>query len=124
MALTATHTTTHHTAASTAAAIHMHYEGEVVETPLSGFSGIPSLDGIAVLAPRQGVAEMFPSDGQDLGALGPVAAAVAARGWRVAVVVPAARMGEAHRLLRGGDLRLQAWWDDGDRIRFGGPEVP
>jgi hypothetical protein len=124
VALTATHTTTYHLAASTAAAIHMHYEGEVVETPLAAFSGIPSLDGIAVLAPRQGVAEMFPADRQDLAALGPVATSIAARGWRVAVVVPAARMGEAHRRLRGVDLHLQAWWDDGDRIRFGGPEVP
>lgn len=102
----------------------MHYEGEVVETPLDSFTGIGTLDGVAVMAPNQGVVELFPGERQALEALGPVASSVAAEGWKVAVLVSARRMGDAHRVLRGRPLHLQAWWHDGDRICFGGPEVP
>ncbi len=115
---------THSTAASVAASIHMHYEGEVVETPLGSFAAVSGLDGVAVLASGQGVVEFFPSGRQELAPLGPVAAAAVAVGWRVAVLVPADRMGDAHNALRGCALHLQAWWNDGDRICFGGPEVP
>jgi hypothetical protein len=121
--LAATETITHHTAATAATAIHMHYEGEVVQTQLDAFTGVLGLDGIAVLAPQQGLVEFFPSDEQMLHGLGPVAAVVAASGWNVAVLVESRRMGEAHRALRGFPLQLQAWWDAGDRICFGGPEV-
>ncbi len=122
--LTAHETITHHRAATEAASIHMHYEGEVVETPLASFVGIGGLDGVAVLAPTQGVVELFPGDRQHLPTLGPIAASVAASGWRVAVVIPAERMGDAHQSLRGFPLHLQSWWSEGDRICFGGPEVP
>ena len=123
MVLAATETITHHSAATAATSIHMHYEGEVVQTPLASFVGKPSLDGVAVLAPRQGLVEIFPADGQPLSGLGPVAAEVAASGWRVAVLVHSSRMGDAHRFLRGYPLHLQSWWEDGDRVCFGGPEV-
>lgn len=123
MVLATTEQITHHSAATAAASIHLHYEGEVVQTPLESFTGVGGLDGIAVLAPAQGMVEIFPSDGQPLTALGPVAAAVVASGWRVGVLVPADRMGEAHRGLRGFPVHLQAWWDGGDRICFGGAEV-
>ena len=124
MVLTAHETITHQSAATVAASIHMHYEGEVVETPLGSFVGVEGLDGVAVLAPVQGVVEFFPGDHQPLGIMGQIAASVVASGWRVAVLVPAERMGDAHRRLRGFPLHLQAWWSDGDRICFGGPEVP
>jgi hypothetical protein len=102
----------------------MHYEGEVIETPLDSFSGVSGLSGVAVLAPAQGLVEFFPSDGQTLVGLGAVAIEAVASGWQVAVIAPAERMGEAHRSLRGLPLHLQCWWADGDHIRFGGPEVP
>jgi hypothetical protein len=114
----------HEIAASVAAAIHMHYEGEVVETPLASFVGLAGLDGVAVLAPSQGLVEIFPSAGQGLEMIGPVADSVVASGWRVGVVVPSHRAGEAHGSLRGRPLHIQSWWQDGDDIRFGGTEVP
>lgn len=123
MVLATTETITHHTAATAAASVHMHYEGEVVQTPLDAFTGIGGLDGVAVLAPRQGVVEFFPSERQPLSSLGPIAASVTAEGWDVVVLVPSPRMGDAHHALRGFPVHLQAWWDDGDRICFGGPEV-
>jgi len=115
---------THQVAATEAASIHMHYEGEVVETPLGSFVGVDGIDGVAVLAPDQGLVEFFPGDRQHLATLGPVAALVAASGWRVAVLVPTERMGDAHQSLRGFPLHLQSWWSDGDNVCFGGPEVP
>ena len=123
MVLAATETITHHTAATAATSIHMHYEGEVVQTPLDAFTGVAGLDGVAVLAPRQGIVEFFPSHRQHLGSLGPVAACVTVEGWDVVVLVPARRMGEAHRALRGFPLQIQPWWDDGEGICFGGLEV-
>ena len=49
---------------------------------------------------------------------------LAEQGWNTTVVVPAARMGEAHRALRSLPCRLQAWWEDGSTIHFGGYEKP
>jgi hypothetical protein len=46
------------------------------------------------------------------------------QGWQTVVVVPAARMGEAHFALRGVPCRLQAWWEDDATVRFGAHEVP
>jgi hypothetical protein len=123
MVLTADTTTDHRTAATTAASIHLHYEGSVVETPLASFVGEPTLDGIAVVAPERGLVEWFPSDEQALTALIGHSRDSAAD-WDVSVIVPAVRMGEAHRALRGAPITLQPWWADGDSVRFGGPEVP
>lgn len=124
MVLAPTRTITCRVAASAAAAVHMHYEGQVVETPLGSFTDSSGLDGIAVLAPNQGLVEFFPAERQSLESLGAAASAAVAAGWRVGVLVATHRMGEAHRLLRGRPLHLQAWWHDGDRVCFGGPEVP
>lgn len=124
MVLAAVDRITHETAASTAASIHMHFEGSVVETPLGSFTGVDDVDGIAVVAPEQGVVEWFPHPEQDLGALRALADDVADRGWRICLIVPASAMGEAHTRLRGAALTLQPWWPDGDLVRFGGPEVP
>ncbi len=49
---------------------------------------------------------------------------LAALGWEVWVLVPVARMGTAHAVLRGLPLRLQPWWRDEAGVHFGGPEVP
>jgi len=116
-------TASHQTAATTAASIHLHYEGSVIETPLSAFVGEAALDGVAVVAPERGLVEWFPADHQGLAALA-AASRVSAADWAVSVIVPASRMGEAHRVLRGTPVTLQPWWPDGDGVRFGGPEVP
>ncbi len=52
---------THETAATTAASIHLYYEGSVIETPLAGFTGVPDVSGVAVMAPEQGVDRSSPS---------------------------------------------------------------
>jgi hypothetical protein len=44
--------------------------------------------------------------------------------WRATVVVPTARLGEAHTALRGVPCHLQGWWEDSTGICFGGPETP
>ena len=81
--LAATQTIGYREAAATAAAIHMHYEGEVVETPLRSFADDPALDGVAVLAPTQGVVEFFPSEGQPVAPLAQAIETAAAQGWSV-----------------------------------------
>jgi hypothetical protein len=115
---------THHTAASTAASIHLHYEGSVIETPLAGFTGNADLDGVAVVAPERGIVEWFPSDLQRLEPLAAVSRTSTGPEWQLSVIVPASRMGEAHRALRGSPVTLQPWWVDQEGVRFGGPEVP
>ncbi|HEX9977020.1 MAG TPA: hypothetical protein VGB41_00160 [Acidimicrobiia bacterium] len=125
MVLTATtERATHHTAASTAASIHLHYEGSVIETPLAGFTGNADLDGVAVVAPERGIVEWFPSDLQRLEPLAAVSRTSTGPEWQLSVIVPASRMGEAHRALRGSPVTLQPWWVDQEGVRFGGPEVP
>jgi hypothetical protein len=46
------------------------------------------------------------------------------QGWRATVVVPTARLGEAHTALRGVPCRLQGWWEDTAAICFASPEIP
>lgn len=122
MVLTAA-TTDHRSAATIAASIHLHYEGSVIETPLSSFAGVPALEGVAVVAPERGLVEWFPSEDQALTALA-APSRLSSTDWNVSVIVHAARMGEAHRALRGNPITLQPWWTDGESVRFGGPEVP
>ena len=49
---------------------------------------------------------------------------LAEQGWSITVVMPAARMGEAHFAMRGLPCRLQAWWEDGTTVCFGAYEKP
>lgn len=114
----------HRAAARAAVAMHQCREASVIETPLAGFAGVDGVDGVAVVAPEQGLVEWFPHDGQPFDDLVSLSRSVAGTGWRVGVIVPSARMGEAHRALRGAPVVLQPWWADGEAIRFGGPEVP
>ena len=44
--------------------------------------------------------------------------------WTVRLLVHSARMGEAHRSLRGSPVTLQPWWHDGGSVHFGRPEIP
>lgn len=56
--------------------------------------------------------------------LAPALWSLADQGWKATIVVPAARMGEAHFALRGLPCRLQAWWDDDANVCFGAYEKP
>jgi hypothetical protein len=49
---------------------------------------------------------------------------LARAGWDVWVLVPTARLGSAHRHLRGVAVTLQPWWDTGTGVFFGRPEIP
>jgi hypothetical protein len=49
---------------------------------------------------------------------------LADQSWRATVVVPVARLGEAHTALRGVPCKLQGWWEDGGAIGFGSHETP
>lgn len=45
-------------------------------------------------------------------------------GLDVWVLVPLSRIAAAHETLRGVVDRIQPWWLEGDRIKFGTPRVP
>lgn len=114
----------HRAAATAAASIHLHYEGAVIETPLAAFTDVIGLEGVAVLAAEQNLVEWYPHEDQPLGDLVAAAGRAIDTGLEVGLVVPAARMGEAHRSFRGTSVTLQPWWHDGETICFGGTEVP
>ena len=97
----------------------------VVATSLSAAVGVEGLPGPALLVADMGIAECVLEDRVDPARLAPGVAALAAEGWEVTVLVPAARMGAAHWGLRGMPAALQAWWPGpSESIQFGAPQVP
>jgi hypothetical protein len=106
-----------------AAATHRG-RGPVVTTPLSAITGSSPLDAPSVVVPEANEVECFPLADDDLADLRAPLRGLFATGWRITVLVAAARMGEAHRALRGVPVTLQPWWEDDGAVRFGGPEVP
>ncbi|MBU1227477.1 MAG: hypothetical protein KJ698_09770 [Actinobacteria bacterium] len=97
----------------------------VVETSLEAAVGVDGLPGPALLIADMGIAECVLEDRVDPARLAAGIEALAAEGWEVTVLVPAARMGAAHWGLRGASASLQAWWPGpADSIQFGAPQVP
>jgi hypothetical protein len=97
----------------------------VVETSLSAAAGLDGLPGAAILVADAAVAECVLEERVDPELLIPGIEVLAAEGWEVTVLVPAARMGAAHWGLRGCSAVLQAWWPGpSDSIQFGAPQVP
>ena len=93
-----------------------------VQTPLAAVSGTATA-APAVLSAEHGIVECV-ADG-DYDAIAVAVRALAADGWRVAVLAPTAQMGSAHRVLRGLPVRVQPWWTGADdSVMFGVPEVP
>ena len=45
-------------------------------------------------------------------------------GWDVWALIPTELLGPAHRHLRGVEITLQPWWQTGDGVLFGRPELP
>jgi hypothetical protein len=112
-------------ATAAAAAAYAGMGCTVVETSLAAASGLDGVPGAAVIAADLGIAECVLGPGVDPALLGPGIEMLAAGGWDVTVLVPSARIGEAHAALRGRPARLQPWWPDGDdSVHFGAPEVP
>jgi hypothetical protein len=96
----------------------------VVETPLADLCEVSGIPGTVVVAADLGVAECVLTLDDDPVDLASGLERLAAVGWEVTLLAPAARMGEAHQALRGRPLFLQAWWYDGDHLCFGASEVP
>lgn len=95
----------------------------VVEVPLAEVSGVQEAAGTAVVVAERGAIECVAGEG--LPAAARAVRRLAAAGWDVSLLVPAAAMGEGHGLLRGLPVRLQPWWPGpDDDVCFGAPEVP
>lgn len=94
----------------------------MVEMSLATLTGVAAR-GLALLAAEDGIVECVVEG--DLGPLVTASRRISADGWKVAVLVPSRRMGEAHAVLRGAPVRIQPWWDGADdSVLFGVPEVP
>ena len=114
-----------HPVATASASSYSRRGYTVVTTSLSAAVGVDGLPGPALLVADVGIAECVLEDRTDPARLGPGIEALAAEGWEVTVLVPAARMGAAHWGLRGPSASLQAWWPGpSDSIQFGAPQVP
>lgn len=96
----------------------------MVRVPIADLTGSAALEGPAVVIAEAGEVECFPAARQDLFSLRAPVRGLLASGWRITVVVPAGRMGDAHRALRGVPAMIQPWWEDDGVVCFGGREVP
>lgn len=97
----------------------------VVQTSLAAAVGVDGLPGAAILVADAGIAECVLEDRVDPAEMAAGIEVLAADGWDVTVLVPAARMGAAHWGLRGVSAVLQAWWPGPrESIQFGAPQVP
>lgn len=114
-----------HPVATASASSYTRRGHTVVATSFEAAAGIDGLPGPALLVPDAGIAECVLDDGIDPVAMLPGIEALAADGWEVFVLVPAARMGIAHWDLRGCSALLQSWWPGPDEsVQFGAPQVP
>lgn len=101
----------------------------VMEMPISTLVDAPEFHdapdaAMAVLVPDLHRCELVVDEDVPLGLLKPVAEMLSEEGWKVTVLVPSHRCGEAHHDLRGGRCRIQQYWLEGDLLRFGRPELP
>ena len=111
-----------------ALAIYRAHLDRAVEVPLGDMVdreiGVDAARLFVVAATDNRVAEIMIDETVVCGQLIQSVWSLAEQGWTTTVVIPAARMGEAHHALRGLPCRLQAWWEDGSTIFFGGYERP
>lgn len=96
--------------------------GTAIETGLEDAAGVDA-PGRAVVAADLGVVECVIGDDDPIASVGPAISRMAASGWAVTVLVPTARLGEAHRDLRGRPGVVQGFWREDDGIQFGRHEV-
>lgn len=111
-----------------ALAIYRAHLDRAVEVPLGDMVdreiGVDAARLSVVAAADNRVAEIIIDETVVCGQLVQSVWSLAEQGWTTTVVVPAARMGEAHYSLRGLPCRLQPWWEDGSTICFGSYEQP
>jgi hypothetical protein len=98
-------------------------ESMLADAPLA--ATYPDVPGSrSVVVPERRRCEIVLDDEAVVTDLIQVADALDADGWEVVVLLPSSRLGEAHAGLRGTPCTLQSWWWHGDRICFGGSEIP
>lgn len=98
-------------------------ESSLADAPLA--ARIPDLAGTrSVIVPERRRCEIVLDDDAVVTDLIPVVDALDGDGWEVVVLLPSARMGDAHTGLRGTTCMLQSWWWHGDCILFGATEIP
>lgn len=77
-----------------------------------------------IACPERRTVEIVLDAEVEAGAVVPGIWRLAQTGHEVIVLAALARIGAAHPELRGVPCRLQAYWVEGDRVCFGGFEIP
>jgi hypothetical protein len=100
----------------------------VVESWLAEMAGAPVTDALGflscVVAFDRRIIEIVVPSAAEASGLSAVVWSLAASGWHVTVLAPAAGMGSAHVALRGTPCRLQSWWHEDGEVVFGRYERP
>ena len=99
----------------------------VVESWLAEMAGVPVTDALGFLscvaAIDRRIVEIVLAPSAGLAGLASAIWHLAASGWRVVILAPAPRMGDAHIALRGTPCTLQPWWIEGEGVAFGELEL-
>jgi hypothetical protein len=99
---------------------------DATEMTLAEVLGTPQAAGAAraVVVPKLRIVEIVLDDESHPDTLANVAWTLDDRSWKLNVVLPLERLGEAHTALRGTPSTLQGWWYEDDAVRFAGFERP
>lgn len=99
---------------------------DATEMTLAEVLGTPNAAGAvrAVVVPKLRIVEIVLDDESHPDTLANVAWTLDDRSWKLNVVLPLERLGEAHTALRGTPSTLQGWWYEDDAVRFAGYERP
>jgi hypothetical protein len=99
---------------------------DATEMTLAEVLGTPNAAGAvrAVVVPKLRIVEIVLDDESHPDTLANVAWTLDDRSWKLNVVLPLERLGEAHTALRGTPSTLQGWWYEDDAVRFAGFERP
>ncbi len=99
---------------------------DATEMTLAEVLGTPNPAGAArvVVVPKLRIVEIVLDDESQPEALANVAWTLDDGSWKLNVVLPLERLGEAHTALRGTPSTLQGWWYEDDAVRFAGYERP
>ena len=99
---------------------------DATEMTLAEVLGAPNPAGAArvVVVPKLRIVEIMLDDESHPDALANVAWTLDDRSWKLNVVLPLERLGEAHIALRGTPSTLQGWWYEDDAVHFAGFERP
>jgi hypothetical protein len=99
---------------------------DATEMTLAEVLGTPHDAGAvrAVVVQKLRIVEIVLDDESHPDTLANVAWTLDDRSWKLNVVLPLERLGEAHTALRGTPSTLQGWWYEDEAVRFAGFERP